>query len=402
MVAIVAGLFAVIEAGRAIGWNAGDALLLHHFGVGPLPYLYIAAGMISSLVLLSYTAGLARFNPGRFFTVVLLALGGVLGAYRVALSLGFRAGYPLAWLVINVLCWLLGTLLWSVAVEVTDQKQPKRLFPLFASAGILGGVAGNLMTEPFEAIVGTDNLLLLFAALLLVGGVLTGFGVTTIARPAPRSASHPAALSHLASGLEILRRSQLIRSIAYMTALVSVLYWALSFSFGQAVSTSFDSDGEIAAFMGRTSAVATGTTFLISLLLVNRLFARFGVASVAIALPIAYVAGFGLIAADLSLAAAVLARVSQISVHVGIGITATNTLFNAVPREHRSAALSFNASVPKQLGIVLSGTLLLFGSHNFDTRLVPLAGILLSLVCVALVLRIRGLYGAAPATSQLA
>jgi hypothetical protein len=152
MVAIVAGLFAVIEAGRAIGWNAGDALLLHHFGVGPLPYLYIAAGMISSLVLLSYTAGLAR--------------------------------------------------------------------------------------------------------------------------------------------------------------------------------------------------------------------------------------------------------VSQIAVHVGIGITATNTLFNAVPREHRSAALSFNASVPKQLGIVLSGTLLPFGSHNFDTRLVPLAGILLSLVCVALVLRIRGLYGAAPATSQ--
>ncbi|MEW6569335.1 MAG: hypothetical protein AB1449_14470, partial [Chloroflexota bacterium] len=58
-----------------------------------------------------------------------------------AFALSHPALYPVQWLTANIINALLGTLVWSVAGEVCNARQAKRLFPLFASAGIVGGVA---------------------------------------------------------------------------------------------------------------------------------------------------------------------------------------------------------------------------------------------------------------------
>ena len=64
IVALLAGLFATIEAGRGLGEVAADTLVISRFGAESLPYRFIAHGMASMVVALAYGSG-ARGRPPR-------------------------------------------------------------------------------------------------------------------------------------------------------------------------------------------------------------------------------------------------------------------------------------------------------------------------------------------------
>ena len=60
VVALLAGLFATIEAARGAGEVAYTTLFLNRLGPEFLPYLYIALGAVSLVVALGYGVGLGR------------------------------------------------------------------------------------------------------------------------------------------------------------------------------------------------------------------------------------------------------------------------------------------------------------------------------------------------------
>ena len=143
MVAWVGLLFGLVELGRAVGGSAADALFFLRFGVDNLPYMYIILGALNFICALVYAALLGRGDKGRFFSVMFGLFALTLVAERLALILNLRALYPVLWLSVNIVSLLLGTLEWSAAGEICDARQAKRLFPLFVSSGILGGLVGS-------------------------------------------------------------------------------------------------------------------------------------------------------------------------------------------------------------------------------------------------------------------
>ncbi len=104
---------------------------------------------------------------------MMAAFIGLLILERAAIFFPFPLLYPVVWLTISGMGMILGTFVWNIAGEVCDARQAKRLFSLFASAGILGSVLGNAVTGAIASQFGTDNLLLLFAALLGIALGLT-------------------------------------------------------------------------------------------------------------------------------------------------------------------------------------------------------------------------------------
>src|SRR3990170_3237593 len=167
-VALVSALFALVEVGRGLGGNAADALFFLRFGVEFLPYMFMLLGATNFIVSLSYAAGLGRFDKRRYFVALLVALAIVLLVERAAILLNLPGLYPVLWITVNIISSVLGILTWNVAGEVCDARQAKRLFSLFVSAGILGGVVGNFITGPIAKALGTENLLLLYVVLLLI------------------------------------------------------------------------------------------------------------------------------------------------------------------------------------------------------------------------------------------
>jgi HEAT repeat protein len=402
-VALVAALFALIEAGRGLGSNAADALFFRRFGVENLPYMFLLLGATNFLVSLTYAAGLGRFDKRRFFVTILPALAAVLLVERAAIGLDPSAGsgqgaaalYPVLWISVNIISSVLGLLTWNIAGEVCDARQAKRLFSLFVSAGILGGVAGNFATGPIARLLQTQNLLIVYAAILLAALALTRAITRQFFRPAHRREAGASFLDEVRAGFDYVRGSPLFKIMAVAAVLFSILYFSISFPFSKAVSTALPGEAEVAGFLGVFSGIVTAVTFFVSLFVANRLYTRLGVVNAVFLLPFAYLIGFVLFAVDYSLASAVVARSLQLVVLGGIAGTAYSTFFNVVPSDRRGQVRSFDSGVPEQIGVALSGVLLILGERVLSTTQIFVMGMIVAAACGALVWRMRREYGAA-------
>ena len=363
--ALVSLLFACVQAGQGLGENAASALFLLRFGVSYLPYLFIAAGALTFIVTMTYSAGLGEAQKGRFFTRLMLGSALLLIIERLAILLSFPFLYPLVWLTVSALSGVLGTMIWNAAGEVCDARQAKRLFPLFTSAGILGSVAGNAVTGASAEVLGTENLLVLYAVLLggayLLMRQLAG-SYFPKAKPiynAKGLRGGSALIQELRGGYDFVRGSGLMRLAAYSAVLFSVLYFSVSYPFSKAVTAAFQDEAQVAGFFGLFNGVTTAATFLVSLLLANRIFARLGIINGVMLMPLAYLFSFAVFALRYDLAGASTARFAQLVILGGVAGTAWSALFNVVPSQKRGQVFAFINGVPSQAGVMLSGVLLI-------------------------------------------
>src|SRR4030095_12305406 len=157
------------------------------------------------------------------------------------------------------------TFVWNIAGEVCDSRQAKRLFPLFTSAGILGSVIGNAVTGVIARLLGTDNLLLLYAVLLGLAFYLTRTIASGYFRRQTMFKNRSNLWDDLRAGFDFVRVSPLLRLIAYTSILFSVLFFAIAFPFNKIVTASFSDEAGVAGFFGLFNSLTTAATFLVSL-----------------------------------------------------------------------------------------------------------------------------------------
>ncbi|MGZ9164715.1 MAG: HEAT repeat domain-containing protein, partial [Anaerolineales bacterium] len=395
LVFLVALLFACIQAGQGMGDNAATALFLLRFGVDFLPYMYLFLGALTFISTLAYSAALGRFDKGRFFSTVVAGIIVLLLFERAAIRLQLPVLYPLLWLTINGAGMILGTFVWNIAGEVCDTRQAKRLFPLFTSAGILGSVVGNAVTGLIARRFGTDNLLILYAVLLVLAWYLTRTIALGYFRREKVSKARSNFWNDLRAGFDYARASSLLRLIAYASVLFSVLFFAVSFPFSQVVTRSFSDEAGVAGFFGLFNSVTTAATFLVSLFLASRIYTKLGIINGVFLMPLTYIFSFAIFALFYNLNGASTARFSQQVILSGIAGTAWNALFNVVPSQKRGQVLAFNNGVPSQIGVVLSGVLLIVAKQALTTQQIFLIGAVLAIVCGILIWRMRAAYAQA-------
>ena len=395
LVVLVGLLFLCIQAGQGMGDNAASALFFLRYGVDFLPLMYLFLGAVTFVLTLGYSAGLGRFKRSQFFQALILGLIVLLLVERVALGLAFPILYPILWLTVSGMGMILGTFTWNLAGEVSDARQAKRLFPLFTSAGILGSVLGNSVTGVLAKLFGTDNLLIFYASLLAITFFLTRAISKKYFKAALRSGQKSNLWGDLRAGFDFVSKSSLMKLVGFASILFSILFFAIAFPFSKVVSASFPDEAGVAGFLGLFSSITTAVTFLVSLLLANRVYSRLGIVNSVLLMPLIYLFGFAVFASQYNLNGAVIARFSQLVILSGIAGTAWNAFFNIVPSQKRGQVLAFQNGVPSQIGVALSGLLLILGERVLTTSQILLLGIAITLVCGFLVWRMRAAYGQA-------
>jgi HEAT repeat protein len=395
LVLLVAILFACIQAGQGMGDNAASALFLLRYGVDFLPYMYIFLGMLTFVTTLAYSAALGRFDKGRFFSGMIASFIGLLILERGAILFSIPFLYPILWLTINGVSMILGTFVWNIAGEVCDARQAKRLFPLFTSAGILGSVVGNAITGVTARLFGTDNLLILYASLLGLAFYVTRQIARSYFRMKGTLRAGPNLWKDLRAGFDYVRVSPLLQLIAYSSVLFSVLFFAVAFPFNKVVAASFSNEAGVAGFFGLFNSVTTVSTFLVSLFLASRIYTRLGIINGVFLMPLTYIFSFAIFATFYDLNGAAIARFAQLVILSGIAGTAWNALFNVVPSQKRGQVLAFNNGVPSQIGVALSGILLIVGERALTIQQIFLMGTILAFVCGVLIWRMRKAYAQA-------
>jgi CRP-like cAMP-binding protein len=386
----MAALFAVTQASHGLGATTADTLFLLRFGVEFLPVMILSSGAAVMLATILHMAGIARFGAGKWLAPVLLALGAWVAIERVGVATDLPGIYPVIWIGAQVAILVSYTVIWNAAGEACTTRQAKRLYPIFASAGIAGAIIANGLAGLLASALGTENLLWIHAGLLAAAsGVMSAF-----VRPLLRASSPGpggSIFAELRSGLEQTRRTPVLRLLAWMAILISVLFFIVVFAFNGEVAGSFNTEADVAGFLGVFSAVATALTFAVSMFGASHLFTRFGVVATLMILPAVYAIGFGLWLVAFGLVTATVVRGAQWIAVNALGGTAWNSLFNVIPGRRRSQALAFNTAIPTQLGTMAAGALLMLGSFLPPSGPTVL-GFVLATLAIVLGLRMRSAY----------
>ena len=354
----VALLFAIVEAARGFGEIGADTLVTVRLGTDAYPYLFIALGFASLLAALAYGAALGRLPRRPLFVALLAGIAILIVVQRLWLATGASTALLTLWITVYAAQALATTIYWTVAGSVFDARQAKRLFPLLTGAAIVGSFLGTLAAGPATLIGGTETLVVLEAVLLVSAATLLArlpTRVPTRARLVVRSS----VLAELRAGFDFVARSPLMRLVAVAYVLLAILNFSVYYPLQTAAKAAFATESEIATALGLLSTAITATSFVVSMVVANRVYARFGVASGAIVLPIVYLVGFGLWIVQFTFATAVIVRFAQQVTQRGVSNSAWSAFYNVVPAERRAQVLAFNDGVPGQLGTILSGILLL-------------------------------------------
>jgi HEAT repeat protein len=403
---LLVALMLVTALGSSVGATAVETLFFARFGVENLPLIFMSQGITTMVITLAVTALLGRLPRSLIFAALPVALGLVLVGERFLIGQAWF--YPIMWLLKEVTNSLLGLYVWGVASMSCDTRQAKRLFPIINAGRIFGSVLGGLATGFLVNRLGTENVLLVWAATFVLAFVLTRLLMPVASNASQpvqtrkrktRQKRAPGFIDEMQQGWRFVRTSPLMKWVSLAAILFSVLYFSLALPFSKAVTQQFPSEETLAGFLGTFNALNTAAAFLASLFFANRFYTRFGVITAVLALPIIYVLGFGAMALAPTFQILVAYKFIQMVWMAGIADSAYQAMFNAVPSHRRDQVRAFISGVPEQAGTFIAGLILVIGEQALDSRQLYLIGLGTGLACSWVIWKAARAYSGALVTA---
>jgi HEAT repeat protein len=386
---LVGLLFALMffpSFGGAIGSPGIESLFYTRFGVEYLPYMYMVLGVTIFMITLFITSVLERLSRKVFYQILPIFLAFALAMSRILVGFKLNWFYPFLWLGMYILWTFQILLIWGTASMVCDTRQAKRLFPLFGAGGILGIALGGVVTKTLVSWMSTENLVLIWAGTLVIGFVLIRHLVKNSKEKWKNRAHTRTPMTNgFTRGYQYVRSSRLLRRISLTAMLLGLLYFMITFPFSKAAAMQFPNEEILAGFLGLFNGLATAAALVISLLLANRVYARFGFMAAIWIYSIIYLVGFAALSIFPIFSMLITFRFLQLSWMEGISSTAYQAVFNIVPSERREQSRLFINGVPRQIGVTLAGLLLMMSQKELQTRLMFFIGIAFAAVALIII-----------------
>jgi len=393
MAVLVIGVMLFKSAGFTLGSKGVETLFYTRYGVQYLPQMFLLSGVVSIFVFLGMTAVLGPIRRETLYVWVPIGVVCLTLVAWMALFSTWNGVYPILWLGKEIINSLVTLVVWGVAGTVCDTRQSKRLYPLFNAGSILGAVIGGFGTGILVDRIGTQNLMLVWAFILGLAFVLTrmlmrGRIPAGQLRPIRRKKRRSSPIHDMQQGFQFVRGSSLMAWVSLSVVLFSVLYRCIELPFARAATTQYlGDDRALAGFLGLFEGLSTAAAFLVSTLLANRIFARFGIMNALLAFPVIYLIGFGTITLLNGFALIIAFRFVQMLWLSGAADSAYQAMFNAVPSARREQVRAF-MNLPEQAGTILAGLVsILFTFHQLSV-----VGLVSAVAATLIIRRAGGAY----------
>ncbi|MDH4112491.1 MAG: HEAT repeat domain-containing protein [Actinomycetota bacterium] len=392
-VAFIVATSFMVSAGLMIGQSAIEALFFARFGVEKLPAMYLILGGTMFLLTLGFGALLVRTGPGLACIAIPFAVAALAIAGRAGLAADITWVPQALWLLQGASYFVLGLAVWGLAGIITDTRQAKRIFPLIGAGGVLGYVVGGIITKPLASWMGTPNLLFVWVA-TLIGSAVLGMALLAVVGAGgsdrgDRGDRGPGPLAQLTVGMRYVAASSLMRWLALAAVLFSLLFFSLYLPFSRAATLRYPDPDDLAGFFGLFFGISTGLALLVSLLLTNRLLARFGVPAVMLVLPAIYVVAFGVLTIAASFAALAVFRFVQVAWMQGGASSSWEAVINTVPPDRRNQTRAFLYGGPTQIGTILAGVVALVGERAFSPSVLYGVGLACAVLATIAMIGVR-------------
>ncbi len=360
-------LFAIVMGFSAftaeIGYVVGTSGFLADLGIQQIPLLWLIdmAGIIFSTTLIFMKIDhwdRRKFLVGLLWGAALLYLAAWGGLVSETLN---WLTYPLIYWLAEQQVLVIPIIFWAFANDLFLPQQSKRIFPLLAASGIVGGVLGNtlavLWASRFELAAGTGLLILLNAVVLgLLGGYLFFRDAQKVT--ARRGADPKRIQDIFTDGFDFIKNVEIFRYLAIAMLGVGFVFTLVEFNFLAVVYDSFQG-AAFQRFFGIFRIFQSLGILALQTLLAHRVLQKMELKRVFFVLP---VASLGLLAAALlfpGLIMMVLTRLVGRSILLGLDEPARKALQGLIPDEKRGRVSSFLDGYLLPVGTVVGSLLLL-------------------------------------------
>jgi len=358
--------FFLITAPYNVIKSLRDASYLEDLGPNFLPFAYASVMVVGLAVSLH-----ARLQARLSRRGLLMGTLAVFVAFDLVFWLVFRERVHWGWWALvywmwaNVLIVVLNAQFWILVNDLFNPREAKRLIGLFGSGGILGGVAGGMLTgfaarwmkNPHDLL--PISAVLLLAALAVVRSLFSGRPAANAdVRRAPET--HPAAPGKVgfwdcARSVKGSRYLILIAAVVLVTGIVSTLIdWqskSIIYQAGRANLTSF---------FGFLNSGFLAFAFLFQLVLTSRFLDRFGIRLGLMIYPAVLLAlSLGIAAAPAALWLAVGIKGSDKALSYSINQSARELLYIPVAPELKYRAKIFIDMFVNRFSKAIGGLVLL-------------------------------------------
>ncbi len=382
----------VLFGGTIIGRNARDSLFLKNFGVEHLPFMYAASGLLVIAGSTVYSALVERIDRRRFVKLAFFVFCGVLAACRVVLFGEFRWFYPVLYVLCQVISIVSGMLFWTATEGLYDIRQAKRLMPIVTVGGVLSMIACGFVTRPLVRLLGSANLFLVWAAMLILTLVLLRLALK--GRAAAATASKPKAregnwLASLPGQFTELTSTRLLRAMAGIALANTVVFMLVDFQFSQVMTETYKTPDELTGFLGTFRGVSGFFGLLVQVAGVPWLLSHFGVGAAIAVEPVLMLAASLFMVGSVNYGTAYAAKFIDNTLFFTVQGSSFNLLFNPLPLDRRPRLRAFIEGSFRPLMNSLGALLLVVGARYLTRREIAICAAAAGAAWVASSLMVR-------------
>lgn len=336
-------------------------------GAENVPWAFLIAGVSMGFILNYYSRAVGKMPklwvlPGT--QIVLIAL--LVGFWFL-----FQTGQP--W--VSAAFFFFGRLLlgiflisqfWTLANDIYDPRQAKRVFGFIGGGATLGGMMGSGLTALMVERVGTENLILFSAGIL----GLCFFLILEIQRRTKPDAAETFETKESVGGgeaLAMLRQSKHLQLIALIIGFGALGAATLEQQLYMASAAEVVGKDAVTSFLAGITFYISLIGFVIQVYFTSRIYSLLGIGFALAILPVSLGATAIIVILNKALWASSVARVSDSALRYSVDKTTRETLFLPLPAELKLKAKAFvDVVADRFIGKGLGSVVLLVAINVFD------------------------------------
>ncbi len=318
---------------------------ISQLGADNIPYIPLVAALAIGVIMQGYSRAAGIIPPKWVIPVAQGVMTVVLVGFWFLFQTGnwmVAAGFYFFGLIMGI---LLISQFWTLANEIYDARQAKRLFGFIGAGSSLGGIAGSSLLTFATGAFGTNNLLLVSAVLLGVAAMLVlsiegrseGVQLAGIAKAGEEKGVGGA------EALRMLRESRHLQVISLVIAFGAIGAYLIEQQLNMAAEA-FKGRGDVdslTAFLGKVQFYTSVAGFGIQVFLTSRIHRVLGIGFALLILPVSLGTTAGIMLANAVLWAPSLARVFDTSLRYTVDKTTREILFLPLPGHMKRQAKPF-------------------------------------------------------------
>ena len=339
-------------------------------GGGALRRSYARGVQAGLLVLLvpAYSALANRVDPARLVKWIMAVFVASLGIFFVAARFDFSVGFAFfVWL--GIFSTLSIAQFWSLANDHMTEAEGKRLFPLVAVGGTVGGILGAQIAARGLGRLTPNQMMLIAAAILVVCMGLTEAGHNVGRIRHEQVAERPPRDRDPRGGFTLVLRDRYLFLIGVSVVALNLITATGDYILAQMVSVKAHTLAPalrgpfIGAFYGDLQTWVTILTAVVQILVVARAFRAVGIGGALLFMPVLVVTGYGLFALLPLLATFTAVKVAESTTDYSLQNTIEHALFLPTSVDAKYKAKSAIDTVSKRLGDLGSTALISLGTY---------------------------------------